>query len=316
MRPISRLILLCVVAQANPVCHAALIAFLKGNAVFLAAPDGHNVRELQDSPGEKWALQWLPDGKHLSYLTPNSDASRTLLVVLDLNRGPAREVSIGAKADPRAEGMRSVEELAWVSMRLVRLEGRVSPKNCEVFEFDIETKRESYRHAGPCGTFAFSRQGGHIAYHGMEAENSKDDPRDTIEIDGRLSYAGRTRVLTEPVWSPDGKEAWFVEAQAAGRGFFITRLAVTGKWQRKPIPTQKKLGNPTLVWIGSHLVLQSEELSCVVDRVTNICSEISPDVQRDIDGNLKEAQLKAKTRETIKKQLELIGGREPAFFPY
>lgn len=117
------------------------IALLKDHDILLIGSDGQAAATLGRDTRSKSELRWLPDGRHLSYLVPGSSGAKASLVVVDLAGKVLQEVAIRPATDPPAEGLRFVEDVAWVSELKIRVSGSINPRNCEMFDLDVETPR-------------------------------------------------------------------------------------------------------------------------------------------------------------------------------
>ena len=187
-------IVVFILGQASQLSYAfrATVAFLKGDDVFIMEEQGQGVRRVHGTSGPKWALRWLPDGEHLSYLTPDTDDAKARLVVFDLAGHVTRESRIRPKTDPPTEGLRSIEDLTWISPRFVRVQGSINPRNCESFDIDVENGSESNWQMGECGTFTTSPDGTHIAYRGLVAKHRTSNAEIPLKLTARQrSAAGR-----------------------------------------------------------------------------------------------------------------------------
>ncbi len=127
------------VALAGPID----LAFLRGTNVILASQDGSAISELKAETRPKDTLRWLPDGGGLSYTVASQHGGKGRLVIIDLAGQITNEVEIRPPTDPPTEGMRFVEDVDWVSENVVRIGGSINPRNCENFDLNVKTQKES-----------------------------------------------------------------------------------------------------------------------------------------------------------------------------
>src|SRR5262249_5372042 len=147
-----------------------------------------------------------------------------------------KEVPVRPPTDPPTEGLRFVEQLDWVNSTKIRVGGSMNPRNCELFDLDVETGRESNWQMGACGSFVWSPDGKHVAYRGLLAMGPEDEQDDTIEIDDeKVVYAGggqRINVSGSIKWSADSKTVAFLERLIGQTALNLTALTINGNFAK------------------------------------------------------------------------------------
>jgi len=269
--------------------HAAdswtVVAALKGTDVLLVDHASGNVTKLTGDPRGKWALRWLPDGQRISYLVfsetkefPNFVMSAwPKLVISDLTGKATREIPLrppGNSSNP--ESIRAIEEVKWLSNRLVRFEGSFGPRNCAVFDLDLDTSKTLREWDLECDTLVASPDEKHVAYLGPVSMGSWDDRVHRVYIDdGAASYAGvrgaPIHMEAGPVWSEDSQRVAVLERQIQSGQMAVTTVSIRGEVVTVPVPSDTK-DNPSLTWIANRVAVGSGGSALVVDPISNAYS--------------------------------------------
>ena len=312
--------------------HAAgswsVIAALRGTDVLLVDHSSGSVRKLTSDPRGKWALRWLPDGQRISYLVLSGTKefpkfvmpSWPKLVISDLTGQVTREIPIrpaGNSSNP--ELIRAIEEVKWLSSQLVRFEGSFGPRNCAVFDLDLDTGRTLREWDLECATLVSSPDGKHVAYIEPVTMGTWDDRVHRVDIDddGGVSYAGvggvPVHVEAGPVWSGDSLRVAVLERQVQSGQMAVTTISTQGAVVTVPVPSETRV-NPLLTWIGNRVALGSgsgalvvdptgKAYSLVLDRDSSILDEAAQAGReiRDAKRSVLDVQIRLGAREAVAK---------------
>ncbi|HLK21886.1 MAG TPA: hypothetical protein VKT81_23220, partial [Bryobacteraceae bacterium] len=257
-------LLLCATALLLP---AQTIALLKENDVLLINADGQTIAKLTRDNRPKTDLRWLPDGQHLSYLVRDNSGAKARLVLIDLAGNQTKEISIRPRTDPPTEGLRFIEDVSWMTQHKLRITGSINPRNCEMFDVDVDTAKESNWQVGYCGSFVASPDDNHIAHLGLVTQGADAERTDSLEIDnGSIVYRG-TRpilVLAGPVWSQDSSQIAVLEKQVDSGELAVTTVSTAGQIDRVPVP-QNFGENASLTFIAHNVAIRSAARSLLAD---------------------------------------------------
>ena len=291
------------------------IGLLEGQDVIVVAADGHVIAQLTADRRAKGSLSWLPDGEHLSYVVPDDrvpHASR--LVVVDLAGSIVKEVPV----PPPDEGFRSDDTFVWLSPGKVRIDRSANPRNCGVFDLDIETLAVSNRQEGACGSFVSSPDGKHTVHLGLLAITSDEDREDSVEIDNKATaYRGggdRIQVVVGPIWSEDSQEVAFIEKKVSSGEVVLTVVSLTGHFDRTPIPAEM-LEDPLVTWVGSQVAIGARSHPVLVDHALKRMGEPTPEALSRIE-RVRQTEREAEERRAgYRKILQQLGAREGIAWP-
>jgi len=281
--------------------------------VIVLDTSGKVIAELMDDLRPKNKLRWLPDGGHLSYMVEPKDGAMARLAIIDLRGRILKEVSIRPRTNPPIEVMRFVEDITWITARKIRVQGSVNPRNCEMFDLDIDTGKESNWQVGQCYSFVASPDDKHIAYLTGHPIVPDEELEDAVEMDDeRVTYPDRNssiRVLARPVWCPDSRRVAFIERQKLSGETALTILSVTSDFKKIGLPAHLAEG-ATIRWINSRIVVQSDRGSVLVDPDNTTMTMVTPDVQPRLEQIVKTEQ-RTKNFETRVEDIRLkFGARE------
>jgi hypothetical protein len=341
---------------------SAVIAALKDNEVVLVDRASGSVTKLAGDPRGKWALRWLPDGRRISYLVNGQDGDKIppgrrigrwpRLVISDLTGHVTQELALTPAANSaNPESIRAIEDAEWLSNRLLRLEGSFGPRNCAVFEVDIDTGRALTEHDVECGSLTLSPDGEHVAYLFPVSMGTWDDRIHRVEIDdgpartegargvvmrssvgnAPVSYAGDPgapiHLEAGPLWSEDSHSVALLERQVpagVGRGevvpqpqngqMAVTTISITGEVIRVPVPANTR-DDPTLTWIGSRVAVGTGSNALVVDPASRTYLPVDVDSAGIIQRAEAARQKVLDDRHSVEEVLRKLGAREGVASP-
>jgi hypothetical protein len=202
--------------------------------------------------------------------------------------------------------------VSWISKSKVRVDGSVNPRNCEMFDLDVETGEESNGQFGECGSFAPSPDGKHIAYRGMVPQGPDEEREDTVEVDdGKVAYGGtgKLRIRVGPIWSDDSRSVAVLE-EAPGSSA-VTILWLEGRADKVPI-TAEALGSRYLRWAGEYIVVGSGSYRLAIDRRTRQTMPLSAEIARKLE---RAAEGKSKSSSDAQEVVRRLGGKEGVVWP-
>jgi hypothetical protein len=243
------------------------------------------------------------------------------LVISDLTGKVTRETPVrpaGNSSNP--ESIRAIEEVEWLSNRLVRFEGSFGPRNCAVFDLDLDAGKTLREWDLECDTLVASPDGKHVAYLGPVSMGTWDDRVHRVYIDdGAVSYAGARgtpiHIEAGPVWSEDSQQVAVLERQLRSGQAAITTVSIRGEVVTVPVPSDTK-DDPSLTWIANRVAVGSGGGALVVDPTGNAYSLL---LDRDSSAILEGvAQAGRKTRDTEQSVLDVqirLGAREAVARP-
>jgi hypothetical protein len=255
------------------------VALLRDQSILLLSVNHTIANELSVDTRHKSKLRWLPDGGHLSYLVSDEHGALARLVITTFQGEISREVPIRPITDPPTEGMRFIEDISWLGSKTVRVEGSINPRNCEIFDFDPEERREFNWRAGACGSFVLSPDGTHTAYLGIQRQSPQEEQRDSVHIDDRVMYdgGGQIQVISGPTWARDSSKVATIERRADTGEVAVTTLTVTGGVVRVPLP--QDLGDAfSLVLVDSQVVVRTSTALVAVDTAHKSLGALTDDL--------------------------------------
>lgn len=318
---VSRLIalpLLCATGFLSLAVRAENIALLKDNVVFLINPDGAIIAKLTQDKRPKSDLRWLPDGQRLSYLVRDTTGAKARLVLIDLAGTQAKEIAIRPVTVPPTEGLRFIEDISWITQHKLRVTGSVNPRNCEMFDVDVETAKESNWQVGSCGSFVASPDGNHIAHLGLVTQGAGTERTDSVEIDNQsITYRGTRPILVSagPVWAQDSTQIAVLEKQLDSGELAITTVSTTGQIDRVPIP-QSFGEKPELALIDHKVVIRSATRSLIVDTRQKTVGALTGDIATTLAQADQDRQKSDQARERIKGLVKRLDAREGVEAPF
>jgi hypothetical protein len=292
------------------------IAVLKGQDVMITDTDGKVLIKLPNDPRLKGNLQWLPDGRRLSYIVKGPERSKGRLVIVDETGVVVKEVTV-LPNDP-GDGIRFIESVEWVSATKVRLGGSANPRNWGQFDLDVETGEESNWQWGCCASFIASPDGKHIAYLGLLAMGPDEERADGVEMDHeRVEYSGEgsletrpgIRVLAGPAWCEDSKNVVFLERTRGSAETAVTFLSVSGGFKRIPVPTYLA-DKPEIACANGRAVAGTGKAAVLVDPEISSPGNVTPEIK---DLLTKRAEVEARRqrfRDMVDSVVKRLGGRE------
>jgi Tol biopolymer transport system component len=288
------------------------IALLKADDVIVVGADRKIITRLAGDSRHKSLLRWLPDGQRLSYLVPDDRGAKARLVVVDLKGTFVKEIPLRAVTDPPTEGLRFVEDVAWISASDIRVMGSVNPRNCEIFDVDLATSKESNGHFGECGSFAESPDGNHLAYLRPVNQGADSDRKDSVEIDDEKNlYSGGDagiRVISGPIWSEDSGRVAFIEKQRDSGEVAVTTISTGRNVDRVPVPADG-LEHPKLMWVDSKLVIKDGAAFLIDSRLRTV-TPVTPSVSARIESIKRSERQKLDLNNSTEEIVAEFGGRE------
>jgi Tol biopolymer transport system component len=173
--------------------------------LFTMTPEGRDVRQLTDGPGDDIAPNWSPDGTKIVF-TSTRDGSREIYV-MDADGGDQTRLTDDPAADHRPDWSPDGTAIVFASERgagRARARGGLVRRQIFVMDSDGGNLRRLTRndeldnapHFSPDGSrIAFLRvqENGHMAVYTIAADGSDERKLTPDELNG-----------AEPDWSPDG----------------------------------------------------------------------------------------------------------------
>ncbi len=299
------------------------IAFLKGVHVFVAEADGKNAKQIDSDQRRKALLRWDVANQHFAYVAdPNGD-EKARFVTIDLSGKIIRDVPIRPPTDPPTSGMQYIERLEFLPDGKIRIGGSFTPWNCEAFDLDLGTGKESNGQIGKCGTFALSPDGKHYAACATIPQTDDEHRFDTVEIDGwrsrngpLASYSGTSHsresgifVLAGPAWSPDSRRAAVIEKRSTDQQLSVTILSLAGDVRRVRVASGLS-EHPTISWFGSKIVAGEGIDAVAIDPVEERLETVPFEVSDELAHRVRVREEGKVSREKLEAVVRKLGGRD------
>jgi hypothetical protein len=291
------------------------IAFLRGSHVFISDGDGNNPRQLDADPRPKGLLSWDSSRNYFSYLVPRVSGEMSRVVVIDGAGKQVSEISIRPAGERESLGLfRGVEGVSWTQDGKLRVWGSINPSNCEMFDLDIATGRESHGHLWECGTFSLSPDGKHTAGLAPVQQFATDEERfEIVSLDNKMRfYVHNSKPMfipAGPAWSPDSQKVAVLEKDASTGEAAVTILLLDGTITRVPVPASI-LEHPAITWLGARVVAGEGADSVQVDSVTKRLGPVTFDVADEVTRTATERRQKKATQDQIDAVVKKLGGKE------
>jgi hypothetical protein len=202
----------------------------------------------------------------------------------------------------------------WLSNRLARFEGSFGPRNCAVFDLDIDTGKTFGERDVECGSLAASPDGKHVAYREPVSMGTWDDREHRVDIDdGAVSYAGARgepiHLEAGPTWSGDSQWVAVVERQINSGRMAVTTLSIRGQSVTVPVPSDTR-DDPTLTWIGDRVAVGSGGSARVIDTARRVYLPLDGDSSAILEEATRARERISDDRRGIEDLLKRLGARE------
>jgi hypothetical protein len=316
MKRISLLIAVLPAAIMSGSSHR--IAFLRSDHIFVADDDGKNPRQLDSDPRPKGLLSWDSSRNYFSYLVQPVGGEKARAVVIDGAGKQVSEISIRPEGEHESAGLfRFVEGVSWTLDGKMRVWGSVNPSNCEMFDIDIATGRESNGQYWECGTFSLSPDGKHMAGLAPVQHFARFEERfQVVWLDNEdrfyipNSEPRPVFIPAGPAWSPDSKKLAVLERDAAsGEAAIRILLLVDGSTTRIPVPVSI-LEHPAIAWVGTRVVAGEGPDLVQVDSVTKRLGPVTFDTADELTRMATGRRQKKATQDQIDAVVKKLGGKE------
>lgn len=296
------------------------VAFLKSGHVFVADSEGANLRQLDDDPRPKGKLLWDGVRKRLSYWVAGTNGEKTRLVVIDLSGKRVAEVAVRPVTNPPTSGLRFVEDLEWLPDGKIRAGGSINPSNCEQFDLDINSGRESNWQFGECDTFVQSPDRKHIAELGPINQGAVEEERyDTVLLDGKGAlqgvplYTGDSDepifVLAGPSWAPDSTRLAIVEKRAMSSEIAVTILTLDGKVTRVPLPASGA-DYSNVSWEGNKVIAGEGDSALEIEPESRSLNRLTSETANRVSQSRRAREESDRAEERARSVVSRLGGTE------
>lgn len=319
MKLILSMALCCAFGPGTAIAVTGRIALLgiDDATVVIVDRNGHEIVRLSKDKRPKSALAWLPDGEHISYVVPSKEKSEPTghLIVAAMSGSILNEVTVPSPDD----GFRVDDMFTWISAHKVRIERSANPRNCGIFDLDVETMKISNRQLGACGTFTTSPDGRHVVHLGLLAITPDEDRADSVEIDSdSIVYAGegnRVKLIAGPIWSADSQQIAFIERNLPSGELSVVVLSMAVHVQKVPLPNQLWDGSSVIVWNGTAVAVSTGGQSLLFDYMQRLTQRMTVEALSEID-HVRQARHDAEqTRAFLKKIVVQFRARDAVVSP-
>jgi len=268
MLPITVLMFLILALLSPALAQAPQAA----KAVYLA-PDGVNVvpglnsepRAVTRDEARKYSVFWSPGGDKIAFLADTKpNMSLPLLTVVDPGGAVLAKLVLfdGHAPDTVGDGFmvpRAISILGWFDSGSVMLEGGLNRWVCELMVMSIRTGKVSMDLSGQCGSFLVSPDRTHVLTQSNMRYGPEEEWTDGIGVDHRQLYPVGTldsRLLADPVWSPDSQTVALVERVVATGEKRLVLVDLSGKARRVSLSATTEDIAP-LEWVDSKVVVKA-----------------------------------------------------------
>jgi hypothetical protein len=215
---------------------------------------------------------------------------------------------------PPDEGFRVDDSFTWSSDHKVRINRSANPRNCGVFDLDIESMKISNWQIGACGSFITSPDGEHIAHLGLLAITPDEDRADSVEIDNeKIVYTGggdRIRVLSRLIWSEDSKEIAFVERRVPSGELNVTVVSLAGHSDKTLLAALSWSEESVIGWVGTQVVVSAGGQPLLINHSQRRTEKATAEALAKVDGLRRVRQDAEQILINMQKLAQQYGARE------